>query len=353
MVDYTVGDGYVLPLDNSYKLSRLRKRHPARVWQRLKHDFGFSISEPQYGIISTYRTSCRYSVPIRIARVFLPLLAPERIDVPWYSSTSRGELRYNKLFEEYIERQGHESETEIFKEIERVDYIRRRAWQLGTYPCVGRFWFLRSIFAATPYYDQILDHVQGGAVVLDVACGMGQELRRLREDGAKGRMYAVDIQKGMWNLGLELFKDDKYPPATFVRTDVRDRKRMQEQFTNKIDIIMMCQFLDLSDGYGQESILTSLISISKIGTKVTGWMLGTTRYEAGEHEYKGSRGRRFIHCQLTFKFLWQNVACKTNTKWRVESSLVELTDLGFGPDEFSWMDAPKLEAFCFVVTRES
>lgn len=352
MTDPTVRNGYVLPLDNPYELSRLRKRHPARVWLRFKHDYGFIVPTPRYGTISCRGVGYRYPVPIRLARILAPSLVPDRTDVAWYFSASSEELRSSKLFENYAERQGYQLEVEILEEIDRVNDIRRRAWQLGTYPCVGRFWFLRSIFAATPYYTQILDRVQRGAVVLDVACGMGQELRRLREDGAKGRMYALDIQKGMWKLGLELFRDAKYPAANFKQYGVQDNKKM-ERFAGKIDVMLVCQFLDLSDWYGQESILKSLIKASKIGTQMTGWMLGTSRYEAGEHAYEGSRGRRFLHCPLSFKFMWQDVAYRTKTTWRVESSLLELKDLGFGPDDFSWMEAPKLQAFCFLVTRES
>ena len=347
-------DGRVLPLDNPYTLSRLRKRHPARVWQRFKHHLGFETPKPQYGIIIGFRSDYRYSIPVRIARTLAPFLVPERTDVPWYSPASRNDMIHSQLFRDYMKRQGHETETKMAEEIDRIDHIRERAWQLGTYPCIGRFWFIRSIFATTPYYAQILDRVKDGAVLLDLACGMGQELRRLREDGAKGKMYAMDIEKKMWRLGLELFRDAKNPPAEFVHSTAtgRGREKTMKHFATRIDIILMCQFLDLFSWYSQEFFLTMLMSISKIGTSVTGWTLGTTRYEAGEYKYEESRGERFLHCPLTFKILWENVAQRTNTKWRIESSLLELVDLGFESDDFSRIKAPKLRALCFHATRE-
>lgn len=40
------------------------------------------------------------------------------------------------------------------------------------------------------------------------------------------------------------------------------------------------------------------------------------------------------------KHLWQNIAGDTQTKIREEGSLVSLTDLGFGLEEFFWMIQP-------------
>lgn len=44
-------------------------------------------------------------------------------------------------------------------------------------------------------------------LLLDIACGLGQDLRRLRADSAKGHRYsrfAVDTKNKMWRIGMDL-----------------------------------------------------------------------------------------------------------------------------------------------------
>lgn len=92
---------------------------------------------------------------------------------------------------------------------EHLKNIRKRAWILPyyQYSFLGRWWFLRSIFASTPAYQSILSEAKNGASILDAGCGLVQELRYLRAAGAKGEMYAVDEYQELWDLGLELFAD--------------------------------------------------------------------------------------------------------------------------------------------------
>lgn len=176
-----------------------------------KADYG--DASPEYG--------CRQSnnvrpLSVRILRSIIPLSWTTRAvetDVPWYIAN------YTMI-------------TDDEQLAEHLCSVRDRAWNLlySQYLYLGRWWFLTSIFAMTPCYESVLEETKTGASVLDVGCGLGYELRCLRSAGAKGKMYAIDMQQEMWDLGLELFADSNTPPATFIIAEiVRDIEDVLEQ----------------------------------------------------------------------------------------------------------------------------
>lgn len=57
-----------------------------------------------------------------------------------------------------------------------------------------------------------------GKSILDLGCGLGQDLRQLRiESGAAAKLYATDADQEVWDLGLEMFDDGEKPVANFLR----------------------------------------------------------------------------------------------------------------------------------------
>ena len=64
---------------------------------------------------------------------------------------------------------------------------RDEAWKIKPYPCVGMWGFLKPniVWSQLDHeYEHILRRVVAGARILDLGCGLGQDLRRLAADGA-------------------------------------------------------------------------------------------------------------------------------------------------------------------------
>ncbi|KAJ3485915.1 hypothetical protein NLG97_g6721 [Lecanicillium saksenae] len=82
-----------------------------------------------------------------------------------------------------------------------VESIKDKALQVAPYPCIRRFRFLDLVLCTTAAYPSILSRVKSGAVFLDLACCMGQELRKLAHDGAPSEnTYGADLYGGFFPL---------------------------------------------------------------------------------------------------------------------------------------------------------
>jgi hypothetical protein len=167
-------------------------------------------------------------------------------DVSWYISQPRDKL--TKLAKTFF--QDHTGIVNDDELIIHLCNIRNRAWnhKLSQYPYLGRWWFLRSIFALTPHYENVMEQARNGATILGVACGGGHELRYLKSAGTNDQIYAIDVQSKMWDLSLELFKDKDNPPATFIKAEVirDDEEVLNPAFaTLNPDFILLNRFIEL------------------------------------------------------------------------------------------------------------
>jgi SAM-dependent methyltransferase len=248
-------------------------------------------------------------------------------------------------------RQFFEERFDVFSEAElkkHLQKIRHQAWQLAPYPCVGQWWFLRSIIALSPYYPEIIELARDGASIADLACGFGQELRRLRDDGAMGEMYAVDVLEEMWCLGWQLFRDEE-PPATFLEADLVDGPQTGlEPLAGKVDIFMLNGFLFLCNQECQNKVLCKIMRASKLGTKIAGWTLVTEAEEGQEFDPTYP-----YHTIDTFKLMWRDLHSMAGTRWSLECQPVKSDDMGFETDDWAWnycRSEPKRGLF-FIATR--
>ena len=170
-------------------------------------------------------------------------------------------------------------------------------------------------------------------------------MRRLAADGAPTeKLWAADLNDGLWELGYQLFRDRERLQAHFIHVDVCSEENDLVGLSQSIDVILVYQLLHLFSWERQISILKQIVRMSKAGTVVVGSQMG--RLNATEKE--GRWGRMFYHTPETFKEMWKEAETGTGTKWDVECTLMDLGDWGLEKEDYSWMD-PEFRALDFVV----
>jgi SAM-dependent methyltransferase len=268
------------------------------------------------------------------------------------------------------------------KQLERLFYdIRHEAWQVVQEFSIARWWFLRNIMAANPYYQEVRDLARNGSTIVDLGCGFGQDLRRLRADGATGELYGVDSRPQLWDLGSKLLGDDG-SNYHFRDIDIRtgvgvdfdydnphgqnpDRNNPLVEFLGKADVYLLNDVFSFWGGKQLDAARKSIHKASKVGTIVSGWQIGQEGEptEGGGREL-GDGGRGVIPTLETFKqsFTYtQNV--DSTIKWDVKAQLVDFDTMGFDKEDQRWFSSDfwttftdcerpnELKAICFLATR--
>ncbi|KAI9059639.1 hypothetical protein FKP32DRAFT_1596195 [Trametes sanguinea] len=120
-------------------------------------------------------------------------------------------------------------QTGITDEDELKDHILRlqaEAYAVYPYPCIRRFGFVRFKLSRLPGYDQVikLGKERKGAILLDVGCCLGDDVRKAAADGfPANQIVATDLHADYWELGHKLFRStDESFPATFLPGNVFD-----------------------------------------------------------------------------------------------------------------------------------
>lgn len=175
------------------------------------------------------------------------------------------------------------------------------------------------------------------------------------------QLYALDISREIWNLGLSFFGDAGSPPAEFIQAEarcypnlsaLRQNSERLYQLIGKIDVILMAMFLDLFHWPDQRSVLNTVVALSKIGTQVIGYSRGATTMNGKEGYWDESGTRCLVHDDITMPLLWSDVGRSTNTLWKLELRVVDVKELGWDRQDVSWMGGPPAIGMCFLATRE-
>lgn len=200
-----------------------------------------------------------------------------------------------------------------------------------------------------PEYSEVLARAQAGDSVLDLGCGLGQDLRLLATDGAPPlNMYAIDISRDLWDLGFELFNDREKMTATFVETNVLDSISGLQKLNGSFDVIIANQFIHLFDWEGQVSVIKRVVELSRPGTMLIGYQ----RAQVPPREIERQWGKMYFHDDETYKSLWQRVELETKSAWDLKVRLVDLSEWGMEEEDMAWMPEGR-KGINFVVTRRS
>ncbi|KAJ7207181.1 hypothetical protein GGX14DRAFT_698299 [Mycena pura] len=104
--------------------------------------------------------------------------------------------------------------------------IQTKAYEIYGYPCIRTFSFARLRISRLPAYPRIMPLLreQPDAILLDLGCCFGADLRKVAADGFPTQnLIGCDLRKEFWHYGHELFRStpDTFPVA-FLAGDVFD-----------------------------------------------------------------------------------------------------------------------------------
>ena len=198
-------------------------------------------------------------------------------------------------------------------------------------------------------WPEILKRAITGATILDLGCSFGHNLRLLAANGVETTsMYAIDINKEIWDLGFDLFRDRSKMKATFIHCNLLDSPPILQELDGKVDIIIACEFLHCFNQKQQHLATKNIVQFSRPGSVVIGYQ----RAHPDSCEVVQPYAVMYFHNLDTFRDMWRQVACETGTNWQVEVEMVDLTEWGLEKEDCEWMERP-WKGINFVVTRET
>ncbi|KAH9044354.1 hypothetical protein EDB85DRAFT_1908860 [Lactarius pseudohatsudake] len=108
--------------------------------------------------------------------------------------------------------------------------IQAEAYKVYPYPCIRLFsWARPGVSRLFPYQNLLkLGREREGAILLDIGCCFGTDVRKAIADGFPLRnVVASDLHQGFWDLGHKLFRTtpDTFP-VTFLPGDVFDPEHL-------------------------------------------------------------------------------------------------------------------------------
>ncbi|KAB8225187.1 hypothetical protein BDV33DRAFT_187768 [Aspergillus novoparasiticus] len=185
-----------------------------------------------------------------------------------------------------------------------VARIAKQGWEIAPYPCFRLASFLNLELSRLPVYPRIVDRVKQEALLIDLGCGLGQNIRRLSYDGAPSEsMVGLDLREEVIELGL--FEDTP----------------VLRELMGKIEIINSGLFMHLWDWAGQVRIGQRMIELlTPQGGLITGLHSGGR--ESGNHKAEGWI-ERFIHNEMSFRRIWVEIERLTGAHCTLEISARE------------------------------
>ena len=224
------------------------------------------------------------------------------------------------------------------------------------YPCVGSWGFLDPGIYHLPAYTAVLERVKEGQSLLDIGCGMGQDLRRLAADGAPtDNMYATDIIPDFWDIGYDLFRDREGMKAKFIQADILDPESALMPFAGKMDIMYVGLFLHLFTWSKQVDALKRMVRLSREGSTVLGCQVGHREAREIGTAWGGGGGGGtvvFHHNVESFENMWRQVGRETGTRWAIEAWCQSPEEVArLEKEDVAWL-APGAVILHFVASRQ-
>ncbi|KAI1086462.1 hypothetical protein F5B19DRAFT_498322 [Rostrohypoxylon terebratum] len=235
--------------------------------------------------------------------------------VEWYVKEFDGtpdETR--ELLENYAYIPSNEVDTHVFA-------IREKAWDIFPWPCIGKFSFLKLSLHKQPSYASILERLKTGAKYLDLGFCLGQDIRKLVADGAPSQnIYGVELNGLFIDLGYDLFRDRETLKAQLVQgsaLDFADDSPLGK-LAGKMDFIHLGLILHVFGLENQRAVLGNCLKVLKPGPGTL--ILGQA---VGDVEGVQTPTGEFLHNDVTFKELWNDISERTGLKFDCRVTLYE------------------------------
>ncbi|KAJ4245214.1 hypothetical protein NW762_014084 [Fusarium torreyae] len=206
--------------------------------------------------------------------------------------------------------------------------IRDKAWAVASFPCVGMWSFTNLNYMQDPQFKTVISRLRDGSsdeIFLDVACGLGQVLRKLSADGVDPKkLYGTDILPEYLELGFDLFKDrDRFEQNNFITADLIHNDKALAQLEGKITVVHASNFFHLFGWEEQILIGENIVKLFERrhqGVLLFGWQIG--RLDAGTMTSYKTGNTRYLHNLSSLQTLWDDIGAKTETKWKVDAELL-------------------------------
>ncbi|KAF2667857.1 hypothetical protein BT63DRAFT_426710 [Microthyrium microscopicum] len=204
---------------------------------------------------------------------------------------------------------------------EHVETIRKQAFEIFPYPCIGMFRFLDLSIPTTPIYSEVLERLKNGDKLLDLGCCFGQEIRKLIFDGAPAEnLVGSDLEADFISLGYDLFKDKNSLTTRFIPADVFDDSSPLWSLNGTFSMIYCGAFFHLFNYDQQVAIALRVVKLlaPKSGSLLMGRQVGNINPSDYDKSGYGKEKSRYRHNPESWKKLWEEVGEKTDTKWDVD-----------------------------------
>ncbi|KXS95994.1 hypothetical protein AC578_8084 [Pseudocercospora eumusae] len=204
--------------------------------------------------------------------------------------------------------------------VAHVNAVRKRAFEVCPYPCIGQWKFLALTFLKHPKYQTILSRLKSGQTFLDVGCCFAQDMRQMIADGVPSdHLYGIEIEKELVDIGYDLFDDSKTNKAKFMIGDALNPGTSFDTLKNSIDIINDSAFSHLWPWHEQRKVCTMMAGFSKPGAMIVGRMTGSLKPAEYPAMVKGTTGWR--HNVESLQRLWDEVGEATGMKWKAHGTM--------------------------------
>lgn len=232
---------------------------------------------------------------------------------------------------------------------DHVDAIRKKAFSIAPYPCIGMYRFLDLGLCKSPVYQEVLQRIMNGEQFLDLGCCFGQETRQLINDGAPAEnLHGSDLVQAFIDLGYDLFGDrngEGKKISWHVANIFDDTDPAWEDLRGRLSIVYTGSFFHLFDWDEQVAVAKRIVTLLKPEPDVllVGRQIGSISAGEFERAQGGDNKRRYRHNPQSWKELWEKVGEATGTKWDVQAEFdpkgvglgegrAKLNELGVGEE---------------------
>lgn len=174
-----------------------------------------------------------------------------------------------------------------------------------------------------PKYQQVLRDLKDGAMLLDLGCGLGQDVRKLIFDGAPhSNVMASDLEPGLFDVGYELFRDREKLQISLKPGDIfaPSIPGLEE---HSFDYIYAGSFFHLWNWQEQVESMCKVVRLlkPKSGSMIFGRQSGVGDAEPRVDKIYTSRsGEMYRHNVASWEKLVAEVAEKTQTRLQVREN---------------------------------